>query len=200
MDFRWHRQQSLDALGHGPLLLALIVAHRGDLQNVALVLRPRVGSLLGSRPANSTTTWPSIWTRSIGLPSLRFSQPVLRVRVRAEEPKGFVVGIRDIEFALRESEEAAPDGVSRSRDTGRAGSAPWRGLHPHALRHFAATSWLRNGVGLDQVRRLLGHASLNTTLRYSNLVAADLQQAHKEASAIERIGVTKLKPPRQVTR
>ena len=51
------------------------------------------------------------------------------------------------------------------------------------------TSWLRNGVGLDQVRRLLGHASLNTTLRYSNLVAADLQQAHKDAGAIERVGV-----------
>jgi site-specific recombinase XerD len=72
----------------------------------------------------------------------------------------------------------------------RTGLPPNRRLHPHSLRHLAATSWLRNGVGLDQVRRLLGHASLHTTLRYSNLVAADLQQAHREASAIERIGLT----------
>ncbi len=72
------------------------------------------------------------------------------------------------------------------RLSARAGLPPNRRLHPHALRHLAATSWLRNGVGLDQVRRLLGHASLHTTLRYSSLVAADLQQAHKDAGAIER--------------
>jgi site-specific recombinase XerD len=70
-----------------------------------------------------------------------------------------------------------------------------RRLHPHSLRHFAATSWLRNGVGIDQVRRLLGHASLHTTLRYSSLVAADLQQAHKAAGAIDRIGVPAVRLP-----
>src|SRR3990170_385970 len=69
----------------------------------------------------------------------------------------------------------------------RAGLPPNRRLHPHSLRHFAATSWLRNGVGLDEVRRLLGHESLNTTLRYSSLVSADLQQAHRRAGAIERM-------------
>jgi site-specific recombinase XerD len=69
----------------------------------------------------------------------------------------------------------------------KAGLASRRRLHPHSLRHFAATSWLRGGVGLDEVRRLLGHESLNTTLRYSNLVGADLQQAHKQASALERL-------------
>lgn len=69
----------------------------------------------------------------------------------------------------------------------RAGLPAHRRLHPHALRHFAATSWLRNGVGLDEVRRLLGHESLATTLRYSSLVSADLQAAHKTAGAIERM-------------
>lgn len=62
-----------------------------------------------------------------------------------------------------------------------------RRLHPHALRHFAPTSWLRGGAGLDEVRRLLGHESLSTTLRYSSLVGADLQRAHRKASAIERL-------------
>lgn len=71
----------------------------------------------------------------------------------------------------------------------RVGLPAHRKIHPHALRHFAATSWLRNGVGLDEVRRLLGHESLNTTLRYSSLVARDLQQAHKKAAAIERMGL-----------
>jgi site-specific recombinase XerD len=68
-----------------------------------------------------------------------------------------------------------------------AGLSPNRRIHPHALRHFAATSWLRNGVGLDEVRRLLGHESISTTLRYSSLVASDLQHAHRRAGAIERM-------------
>ncbi len=69
----------------------------------------------------------------------------------------------------------------------KAGLPPSRRLHPHALRHFAATSWLRGGAGLDEVRRLLGHESLSTTLRYSSLVGTDLQRVHKRAGAIERL-------------
>jgi site-specific recombinase XerD len=69
----------------------------------------------------------------------------------------------------------------------RAGLPRERRLHPHSLRHYAATSWLRNGMGLEEVRRLLGHSTLAMTLRYSNLVGADLQAAHKRASALERI-------------
>jgi site-specific recombinase XerD len=55
------------------------------------------------------------------------------------------------------------------------------------VRHSAATSWLRSGAGLDEVRRLLGHESLSTTLRYSNLVGADSQRAHKKTGAIKRL-------------
>jgi site-specific recombinase XerD len=73
------------------------------------------------------------------------------------------------------------------RLSAKAGLPAHRRLHPHALRHFAATSWLRGGAGLDEVRRLLGHESLNTTLRYSSLVGADLQRAHRTAGAIERL-------------
>ncbi len=69
----------------------------------------------------------------------------------------------------------------------KAGLPTHRRMHPHALRHFAATSWLRGGAGLDEVRRLLGHESLATTLRYSSLVGADLKRAHRRAGAIERL-------------
>ncbi len=75
------------------------------------------------------------------------------------------------------------------RLSAKAGLPTHRRLHPHALRHFAATSWLRGGAGLDEVRRLLGHESLNTTLRYSSLVGADLRLAHRKAGAIERLGL-----------
>ncbi len=73
------------------------------------------------------------------------------------------------------------------RLSAKAGLPEHRRLHPHALRHFAATSWLRGGAGLDEVRRLLGHESLSTTLRYSSLVGVDMQRAHKKAGAIERL-------------
>jgi len=73
------------------------------------------------------------------------------------------------------------------RLSAKAGLPAHRRLHPHALRHYAATGWLRSGAGLDEVRRLLGHESLNTTLRYSGLVGADLQRAHRRAGAIERL-------------
>lgn len=72
------------------------------------------------------------------------------------------------------------------RLSARAGLPTERRLHPHALRHLATTMWLRNGVGIDETRRMLGHNSLNTTLRYSSLVSADLQRAHREAGAIDR--------------
>ncbi len=90
------------------------------------------------------------------------------------------------------------------RLSARAGLPPNRRLHPHTLRHFAATSWLRNGVGLDHVRRLLGYASVAMTLRYSSLVAADLQRAHREAAAIERVVSgwlprTRSRPPRTMS-
>src|SRR5439155_13184649 len=75
------------------------------------------------------------------------------------------------------------------RLSAKAGLPAHRRLHPHALRHFAATSWLRGGVGLDEVRRLLGHESLSTTLRYSSLVGADLQRAHRRAGALERMNL-----------
>ena len=64
-----------------------------------------------------------------------------------------------------------------------------RWIHPHSLRHFAGTSWLKFGVGLDQVRRQLGHASLSTTLIYSSLQPSDVQDAIRRASALERMGI-----------
>jgi site-specific recombinase XerD len=71
----------------------------------------------------------------------------------------------------------------------KAGLPNHRRLHPHALRHYAATSWLRGGAGLDEVRRLLGHESLDTTLRYSRLMGADLARAHRAAGGIERLSL-----------
>lgn len=42
------------------------------------------------------------------------------------------------------------------------------GLHPHVLRHTAATRWRRAGVPLEQIQLLLGHESVATTQIYAH--------------------------------
>jgi integrase/recombinase XerD len=55
-------------------------------------------------------------------------------------------------------------------------------IHPHTLRHTAATLYLKNGTNIESIRRMLGHASLSTTQKYLQLtdeeVAKDLSKAN----------------------
>lgn len=61
----------------------------------------------------------------------------------------------------------------------------------HRLRHTCATEWLRAGMALETVSRLLGHASTAQTLCYAEITKADLQLAvtkHEErfSGAVDR--------------
>jgi integrase/recombinase XerD len=47
----------------------------------------------------------------------------------------------------------------------------------HRFRHTCATEWLRAGMPLEKVSKLLGHASITETLGYAELVNADLASA-----------------------
>lgn len=49
---------------------------------------------------------------------------------------------------------------------------------PHWMRHTAATRWLRDGVPVEVVAHLLGHASVTTTTSiYGHLNAEDARRA-----------------------
>lgn len=53
---------------------------------------------------------------------------------------------------------------------------------PHALRHTFATNFIRNGGGLYQLQRILGHRDVATTQIYLHLVSDDLVADHHRAS------------------
>src|SRR5712691_3192183 len=53
---------------------------------------------------------------------------------------------------------------------------------PHWFRHSAATRWLRDGVPVEVVSRLLGHSSVTTTSAiYGHLTAEDARAALEKA-------------------
>ena len=52
---------------------------------------------------------------------------------------------------------------------------------PHVLRHTFATAMLNNGAGLESVKKLLGHESLETTEIYTHTTFEQLKRVYNEA-------------------
>lgn len=50
-------------------------------------------------------------------------------------------------------------------------------LTPHILRHARASHWLDEGMGLAQISLLLGHKSVETTMRYLDISMSKLAEA-----------------------
>ena len=53
--------------------------------------------------------------------------------------------------------------------------------HPHKLRRSAATQYLRGGGRLENLKAVLGHTTLQMSLRYARLAGVDLATAHEVA-------------------
>jgi integrase/recombinase XerD len=63
-------------------------------------------------------------------------------------------------------------------------------IHPHSLRHGTAIALLKSGVDFATISQWLGHASLNTTMRYAR---ADIDLKRQ---ALSQVFPGALTPPR----
>ena len=66
-----------------------------------------------------------------------------------------------------------------------SGRAGIRSVYPHAIRHAVAAHMLARGADLRAIQKLLGHASLETTQRYTKVVPLDVKGTHARTHPLE---------------
>ncbi len=101
----------------------------------------------------------------------------------AQDPSALFLSARGKRLGVR----AIQDLVHRYGALG-AGRAD---LHPHALRHTAATHLLDGGADLRSIQELLGHSSLSTTQRYTHVSMEQLLKVYDAAHPLARARRTK---------
>jgi len=53
-------------------------------------------------------------------------------------------------------------------------------LHPHQIRHAAATHWLDSGINIGEIQYLLGHENIQTTMIYLEITITQKTRATEE--------------------
>lgn len=56
----------------------------------------------------------------------------------------------------------------------------YKQVSPHIIRHTTATTAINNGMSLDNIRKMLGHENINTTLIYAKTSIEETQYEHSK--------------------
>lgn len=57
-----------------------------------------------------------------------------------------------------------------------------KNIHAHLFRHTAATRWLENGGGIEELRLILGHSKYDMVKRYAHVSSTSIVKAAKQYS------------------
>ena len=71
--------------------------------------------------------------------------------------------------------------------------------HAHQLRHAKASHWLEDGMNIVEIKFLLGHESVETTMRYLDITTEDKARALATLSSEEDLSVAKRWKPSGTT-
>jgi site-specific recombinase XerD len=152
--------QAADQHSERMAALVALMLTTGLRVSEAVSLRPRDLATDGGGRTVATLTGKGERVRSVVVPPLA----VERLVAIAPEEGGYYFRTRT---GKQWSADEVRDALARLGE--RIGMA---GLHPHALRHTAASLALASGTNIEAVRAMLGHSSLTTTQRYVKAAGA----------------------------
>ena len=61
-----------------------------------------------------------------------------------------------------------------------ASKAGIKNIHPHKFRRTMATRAIDKGMPVEQVQQILGHTSIETTMRYAMVNQANVKASHRK--------------------